>query len=103
PIVEALRKNDADTLEDADWFRDHVDLHRQIEIRSYRETRKYKGVIVVDPASANPGIANVESIPVEGKDHIDICKCGSHKDIVYSQVKELVRRIAEAPWPGMRA
>jgi hypothetical protein len=96
PVVESLRKNDAEIREVGELFAKLADTNRDIKIRSYYETEKYLRVLVVDEASANPGIAHVESIPVPGKNHIDICKCKAPDDTVYREVKEFILRIIEA-------
>ena len=54
-----------------------------------RETKKTSGVMVVDPTSADPGIAAVRVIPVD-KDHISICKPASRQDQVFLETRQFV-------------
>jgi hypothetical protein len=95
-VIESLRKNDSEMREVGELFAKLADMNRDIKIRSYYETEKYMKTLVVDEASANPGISHVESIPVPGKNHIDICKCKGQDDTVYREVREFILRIIES-------
>ena len=71
-----------------EWFRSNFDalgLHGHV----LRETKKTSGVMVVDPTSADPGIAAIRVIPVD-KDHISICKPASRQDQVFLETRQFV-------------
>jgi pimeloyl-ACP methyl ester carboxylesterase len=62
----------------------------------YYETKKTKKVLIVDPSSANPGIAGVQSIPV-GEDHLSICRPTSKDSQVYMGVKKFIKKAISHP------
>jgi pimeloyl-ACP methyl ester carboxylesterase len=106
PVLEALRGNDPETLVLAEWFRNEATrllAANELEVLAYRETEKYKGLMVVDAASADPAITGVQARPVPGKNHSTICKCESTDDLIYRDVRALVARaIATARPPTGR-
>jgi pimeloyl-ACP methyl ester carboxylesterase len=71
-----------------EWFRSNFD---SLGLRAHvlRESRKTSGVMVVDPTSADPGIASVRVIPVD-KDHVNICKPESLEDQVFLEAKQFI-------------
>ena len=61
----------------------------------YYEKHTTKGNVVVPRASADPGINNVEPVPVD-KNHIDICKPPDKNDTVYLGIKRHIQRALSA-------
>ena len=57
----------------------------------YYEKHATKGFVVVSRASADPGINNVEPVPVD-KNHINICKPPDKNDTVYLGIKRYIQR-----------
>ncbi len=92
-IVEALRKNNDQTLHLKKWFAGHIGGNSQIIIQAYRETEPYKRVMIVEQASADPGINHAEVYDVPGRDHATICKCRTPTDLVYLNIKKMISRI----------
>src|SRR5262249_24409430 len=64
------------------WYRNNA-RRLEIQTRVFFETQQTNGVIVVDPASADPGIEGVFPIPVDAN-HISICKLESQETLVFS-------------------
>ncbi len=71
-----------------EWYRENA---RRLEIKTkvYYETQPVKGISVVDPDSANPGIEGVKPVAIAAN-HIDICKPKSKQELVYSSVKNFL-------------
>ena len=61
----------------------------------YYEKHTTKGCVVVPRASADPGINNVEPVPVD-KNHINICKPPDKNDTVYLGIKRHIQRALSA-------
>ena len=61
----------------------------------YYETHRTHTTMIVSRDSADPGISNVEPVPVD-KDHISICKPLDKNDIVYLGIKRHIRRVVES-------
>ena len=57
----------------------------------YYEKRLTKKIIVVPRESADPGIGNVEPVPVD-KNHLDICKPVNKGDTVYLGIKRHIQK-----------
>ena len=92
-IVEALRKNNEQTLYLKDWFAGHMANYKNIIIQVYRETEPFKGVMIVEKSSAHPGISHGEVFDVPGQNHATICKCRNRSDLVYGNIKRMIKRI----------
>ena len=58
---------------------------------AYCETQPFNGIRVVNEVSADPGIPNVEVIPVD-EDHSTICKPDNRSKLVYASVKQFLER-----------
>lgn len=70
------------------WYREHVrPLH--IKTQVYFESAPTRGVYVVDPVSADPGIEGVVPFGIDA-DHISICKFSSKDTLVYERTKQFV-------------
>jgi pimeloyl-ACP methyl ester carboxylesterase len=72
-----------------DWFRQNTS-QLDIGVEAYYETEPVKGaVLVVNSASANPGVSGCVPVPVDG-DHFSMCKPLSQQSLVYLSVKKFV-------------
>ena len=70
-----------------------------IEHRIYTETRKTKGLWIVKPDSADPGIAGARAIPLDA-DHIDICKPQNATAQVHVDLVGFVRNLVDIEIAG---
>lgn len=82
---------------------------QQIVCRSYAERREVKvgtrvlgfkvtvlkGILVVDPTSAEPHIPGETAIPLE-EDHISICKPANRDAAIHESIREFLRECVEA-------
>jgi CHASE2 domain-containing sensor protein/pimeloyl-ACP methyl ester carboxylesterase len=85
--VEELNAQSPELLELNTWFQNR--LPDWIKLDVYFETRKVRGFMVVDAASANPGIAKVFPRALDSS-HITICKPRTRGATVYLNVKGFV-------------
>ncbi len=85
-----------------EYFRNAVDPNK-IRIASFFETRKSCRAgplgwllrsIVVDKDSADPKMAGVIPIPIDG-DHSEICKCKSRSDQAYGRVLAMIQAVTD--------
>jgi hypothetical protein len=100
--IEYLRQNHPTIDELGRWFRQFADLRREISIHAHRETAKLVilkiwRTLVVDPASADPGINQAKILDAAEKDHITICKCNSRDDPVFKNTRDMILTIAPRP------
>jgi hypothetical protein len=98
--VEELRAHDSRLRELSTWYRQAVD-ELGIQTRVYYEKQATRGVLVVDPTSAEPGLKGVIPIPLDA-DHLTICKPESKDALVYRSVKQFIERCL-APQPAAAA
>ncbi len=61
----------------------------------YYEKHATNNTVVVQRESADPGIGNVEPVPVD-KDHINICKPLDRSDTIYLGIKRHIQRVVQA-------
>ena len=85
--VKELQAQSPELLELNTWFQNNIPDWIRLDV--YFETRKVRGVLVVDAASANPGIRGVFPRPLDSN-HISICKPKKRGAIVYETVKAFV-------------
>jgi WD40 repeat protein len=95
-----LQDNDARLRELNVWFRNKVPEFG-LRIQVYCEKLPVGPVIVVDEASADPGIAGVIPIPLD-ENHISICKPSSKDSLVYLQVKRFVSELLPVLPPAVQ-
>lgn len=78
------------------WFKDNYSEF-SITVRSYHESKKIAGILVVDAASSDPGIPQVRSIQLD-EDHISIAKPPSQNSQLYvavcATVNEFIQTVA---------
>lgn len=79
-------------LDLSDWFRKNV---QATGVGVLYETTPYRGVMVVDAASADPGIATADVIAVD-HDHISIAKLGSIAGVRYQFMRRFVYDVLTA-------
>jgi pimeloyl-ACP methyl ester carboxylesterase len=88
PIVSELVSDSPQLRELNTWYRSHVgELH--IKHQVYAETKAMAGGLVVDQASADPGVPDLIPIPVEA-DHISLAKPASRESLLYQRVRTFV-------------
>ncbi|MBG0568452.1 AAA family ATPase [Actinoplanes aureus] len=98
PAVRDLRREDPHLRQLGDDYRDWV-AESGLKHKVYSEMHGKKGVLVVQPSSANPGLAGVPSIPVDA-DHAAICKPLNRDVAVYAGVRVFVESlVAEVTRP----
>ena len=89
--VKELQRHEPTLLNLNNWYRDNA-AGLKLRTQCFCETRSYKGVTVVDPASANPGIAGVPSTPLD-ENHVSITKPESRGSQLYLAVKLFVNQL----------
>ncbi|NEO76787.1 MAG: hypothetical protein F6J99_11295 [Moorea sp. SIO4G3] len=93
--VKELKAHSPQLLELNEWYREHV-RSLGIATKVYYETQPVKGILVVDPVSANPGIEKVKPVAIP-KNHIDLCKPESKNSQVYLGVKKFIKECLKTP------
>jgi hypothetical protein len=89
--VDELKAHNPSLRELNLWFRNNCQP-MGIAVEVLYETQPTSGVTVVDPTSADPGIAGLIPIPIDA-DHITICKPDSQSHRVYARVNLFIRRL----------
>ncbi|MES0114294.1 MULTISPECIES: AAA-like domain-containing protein [unclassified Mesorhizobium] len=97
--IQDLKADTAALRDLSSWYRDHAP-QEDIATLVFFETRPTRGVKIVDPSSADPGIPYVQPIAYDG-DHLTIAKPASREDLVYKQVRRLVEDRLPQPAPGI--
>lgn len=92
--VEELKPHIPELRQLNDWYRQNVE-ELGIATEVYYETQNVRGVLVVDPASANPGIKGAD-VTATDDNHISISKPG-RKSIVYLGVKKFIKTHLKLP------
>ena len=95
--VQELQANDSRLRELNNLYRNHSQL-KKIPIIVYCENEKTSGVLVVDRASADPGIPGVIAIPLD-ENHITIAKPQSKQSRLYLRVKKFIKDCLSNPQP----
>jgi len=70
-----------------EWYRGHAAVG--IQTRTYYEMRLFKGILIVDPTSAHPGLGT-RPVPLD-EDHISITKLSDRNAQVYLAATDLLR------------
>ncbi len=95
--VDELQANDPRLRELNTVYRNHTQL-KEIPIIVYCENESTSGVLVVNNASADPGIPGVVPIPLD-ENHISIAKPKSNKSRLYLRVKKFIKEHISSPQP----
>jgi hypothetical protein len=85
--VEELQSQDAQLRNLNQWYRQNAPKYG-IETAALYETRATKGLLIVDPGSADPGVS--VPVPVD-TDHIGISKPASRDSHLYTAVRHYLR------------
>jgi len=73
--VAELARADSVLLELAQWFRGQCG-NTKIRVHAFYETEAMSGAMVVDAASANPGVDGCDPVPLTAN-HVELCKLSS--------------------------
>ena len=92
--VEELKPHIPQLRQLTDWYQKNVD-ELGIDTEVYYETQTVRGILVVDPVSANPGIKSAD-VTATDDDHISISKPG-RKSIVYLGTKKFIKKHLKPP------
>src|SRR5262249_13294907 len=76
------------------WYRANVG-RLGIKNQAYSETKPTRGVLVVDPASADPGVLDLTPIPLD-EDHVSICKIPTKDHLLYLRIRAFVVHVAQS-------
>ncbi|WP_287256129.1 alpha/beta fold hydrolase [Moorena sp. SIO4E2] len=93
--VKELKAHSPQLRELNEWYRENV-RSLGIATKVYYETQPVKGILVVDPDSANPGIEKVKPVAL-ANNHIDLCKPESQNSQVYLGVKKFIKECLNTP------
>jgi hypothetical protein len=92
----SLVRNDPNLRDLNNWYRDWVN-NRAIANLILTETKPTRILgMIVQPDSADPGLANVRPIPITA-DHTDICKPTNERSDIYVLMRDFIVRPAERP------
>ena len=92
-LVGDLESNLPELLDVAARYRDYVTATRLPQL-IFAERQKTKGLLIVDPASSDPGLPFFTPVPVDAS-HIDICKIGERDNDVYSRILDFIQECFE--------
>ncbi|MBR0719463.1 ABC-three component system protein [Bradyrhizobium liaoningense] len=93
-----ISANDPNLLGLNDWYQQNA-VSRGLATHAYCETRPYLGNVIVDKASANPGVAGCVTIEFNGN-HAEICKPPSKQSPIYAGARKFISDlIGDAPRP----
>jgi pimeloyl-ACP methyl ester carboxylesterase len=99
-LTSQLKKHDAPLMSLNDWFRDCARAHG-IETHAFYETNlAYRCVHVVDPCSADPGVAGCVPRRAEFKDHMSISKPANSEDALFRTVATIIEDVRERSRTG---
>ena len=93
-LAAELRDNDSTLRALNDWYRANAD---KLEIKTYAffETQPLHGALIVDQASANPGLASAKTIGLPF-DHIAICKPSKPSNLLCRELVDIVKTDVES-------
>lgn len=77
----------------AQWFSNWAG-GKKVRVEAYYETRKVKGVLVVDKVTANPNVFGCDPVGMDA-DHIDITKIDARDHQLYLSIRDLVANLAQ--------
>ncbi len=94
--VKELKAHEPQLRELNEWYRENV-RGMDIATKVYYEMQPVRGILVVDPDSANPGIERVKPVAMPTDNHISISKPKSSESQVYLGVKKFIEECLEPP------
>jgi pimeloyl-ACP methyl ester carboxylesterase/tetratricopeptide (TPR) repeat protein len=92
-LVSDLKSNTPELLDIAARYRDYVTEIRLPQL-IFAERRTTKGLLIVDPASSDPGIPFSTPVPVD-TNHVGICKIAERDNDVYSRILDFIQESFE--------
>jgi len=90
-----IAANDPYLLGLHDWFQQNA-VSLGFFSHAYCETKTYKGQIIVDKASANPGVAGCVPVEFNG-DHLEISKPPSRQSHIYVGARKFISDVLGTP------
>lgn len=93
--VKQLAFNEEQLLDLSHWFRNWA-AASGVQVAAYYETKKTRGFMIVNKASANPNVAGCDPIAIDS-DHIEMCKPSAHESQLYVSVKALISKLTNNP------
>lgn len=97
--LEDLRVHSPLLIELGDWYRNTVTLPAHVLVETRKLRLKWLGrrwAMVVDPASANPGLPGVAVVPVDA-DHVEICRPATAESVQFRSVAGFLGQHFEIP------
>jgi hypothetical protein len=90
-----IAANDPHLLGLNDWYQQNS-VGLGFSTHAYCETKTYKGHIVVDKASANPGVLGCVTVEFNGH-HLEICKPPSRQSPIYVGARKFISDVLGTP------
>ncbi len=90
-----IASNDPHLIELNDWYQQNA-VALGFATHAYCETKGYYGPIIVDKASANPGVVGCVVVEFDG-DHSEISKPKSRQSPIYAGARQFIRDLIEGP------
>ena len=91
-----LLANKTGFLEDLNQnYRTLTNKRKDLATAVYYEKHATKKIVIVSRASADPGVSNVEPVPID-KDHINICKPRDKSETVYLGIKRHIQKVVNS-------
>jgi hypothetical protein len=93
PLVSELTLDNPQLRDLNVWYRANVG-RLGIKNQAFSETQKLGASLIVDAASADPGVLDLIPIPVDAN-HVSICKIPSRDNFLYLRVRVFVVHVAQ--------
>jgi len=90
-----IAANDPHLIGLNDWYQQNA-VGLGLLTHAYCETKAYQGQIIVDKASANPGVLGCVTVEVDGH-HLEICKPASRQSPVYVGARKFISDALSTP------
>jgi protein SERAC1 len=90
-----IAANDPHLLGLNDWYQQNA-VKLGLSTHAYCETKAYKGQLIVDKASANPGVAGCVTVEFDGH-HLEICKPPSRQAPIYVGARKFISDVLGTP------
>jgi tetratricopeptide (TPR) repeat protein len=99
-IARVLAANDPALRDINVAYRGLADERRDaLRHRIFYETRNTPAGVIVDEASADPGLPGDPPVPIDA-DHIDIVKPADRASLIYARTRQFIETGAASPHPG---
>lgn len=100
--VEKLKRDSSDLTELNESFRAFCLTHQMTVVAYYEKFKTSNAAIVVDQASADPGVSGVTPIPVDAS-HTSICTPDNRHAPIYVSIRSRLLRMVPSPTEGNAA